>query len=167
MSYFNSSYCQLYIELKGRKTGGGAIALEVNIADSMPILDVRKLQKEKKEQLARLFIELEKEAIHSGGAISEDQINNMTTIEKIDDEIDSILKSACKESHVPLVEIYDILNSLIEKRRADSENADNPVIGTEKEVIVSKKTARGSNKKPIRNLKVLDQFYDKDNDFNK
>jgi type I restriction-modification system DNA methylase subunit len=95
LAYLNSSFPQLYIESVGRTTGAvGPIGLEVKHAEEMPILDVRKLNKENLELLASLFDELEAEARRLGGADTAENIEKLwdTVIEKIDMEITRILK---------------------------------------------------------------------------
>lgn len=68
LAYLNSSFCQYYIEIHGRYIAKGPIALEVNIARDMPILDVRKLSGMQIHELAYLFDKLESEARRIGGA---------------------------------------------------------------------------------------------------
>jgi len=68
LAYLNSSFDKLYIESKGRTTGGGALAIEVNILRDMPVLDIKKLPRETIERLAQLFDKLEAEARRLGGA---------------------------------------------------------------------------------------------------
>ncbi len=46
--------------MNGRKTGAGAIALEVTTALHMPVIDIRKLKKEEIINLRDAFISLER-----------------------------------------------------------------------------------------------------------
>jgi hypothetical protein len=62
LAYLNSTFNWLWLEQSGRRTGGGILALEVNIAERMPILNVKAIDRGKVEELARLFDELEAEA---------------------------------------------------------------------------------------------------------
>jgi SAM-dependent methyltransferase len=62
LAYLNSTFNWLWLEQNGRRTGGGILALEVNIAERMPILNVKAIDRSKVEELARLFDELEAEA---------------------------------------------------------------------------------------------------------
>jgi len=68
LTYLNSSFAKLYFEASGRSTGGGALALEANVLEEMPILDVKSLPKEDIEHLAQLFDKLETETRKLGGA---------------------------------------------------------------------------------------------------
>ncbi|MFZ8809310.1 MAG: HsdM family class I SAM-dependent methyltransferase [Pyrobaculum sp.] len=62
LAYLNSTFNWLWLEQNGRRTGGGILALETNIAERMPILNVKAIDMGKVEELARLFDELEAEA---------------------------------------------------------------------------------------------------------
>jgi hypothetical protein len=62
LAYLNSTFNWLWLEQNGRRTGGGILALEVNIAEWMPILNVKAIDRGRVEELARLFDELEAEA---------------------------------------------------------------------------------------------------------
>jgi len=68
LAFLNSSFTQLYIESRGRTTGGGMSAFEVEHARDMPILNVKKLPKEIIRRLAELFDKLEIEARRLGNA---------------------------------------------------------------------------------------------------
>jgi len=62
LAYLNSTFNWLWLEQNGRRTGGGILALEVNIAKRMPILNVKAIDRDRVEELARLFDELESKA---------------------------------------------------------------------------------------------------------
>ena len=62
LAYLNSTFNWLWLEQNGRRTGGGILALEVNIAERMPILNVKAVDRGRVQELARLFDELEAEA---------------------------------------------------------------------------------------------------------
>ncbi|WP_461865792.1 N-6 DNA methylase [Thermococcus sp.] len=59
LAYLNSTFNWLWLEQKGRRTGGGIIALEAQHARDMPIINVKKLDREDIESLAYLFDKLE------------------------------------------------------------------------------------------------------------
>jgi len=59
LAYLNSTFNWAWLEQKGRRTGGGILALEVNIAEKMPILNVKKIDRKQIEDLAQLFEKLE------------------------------------------------------------------------------------------------------------
>jgi hypothetical protein len=62
LAYLNSTFNWLWLEQSGRRTGGGILALEVNITEGMPILNVKAVDRGRVEELARLFDELEAKA---------------------------------------------------------------------------------------------------------
>jgi len=62
LAYLNSTFNWLWLEQSGRRTGGGILALEVNIAERMPVLNVKAIDRSRVEELARLFDELETKA---------------------------------------------------------------------------------------------------------
>ncbi|MFP3144890.1 MAG: hypothetical protein RXQ93_07760, partial [Caldisphaera sp.] len=62
LAYLNSTFNWLWLEQNGRRTGGGILALEVNIAERMPILNVKAIDRGRVDELAELFDELETEA---------------------------------------------------------------------------------------------------------
>jgi len=62
LAYLNSTFNWLWLEQSSRRTGGGVLALEINIAKELPILNVKAIDRGKVEELARLFDELETEA---------------------------------------------------------------------------------------------------------
>ncbi len=77
LAFLNSSFTQAYIETKGRKSPGGIIGFEIKVAREMPILDIRKLNDEQLNTLAKLFDELERKAREIGGASSREQIEKL------------------------------------------------------------------------------------------
>ena len=92
LAYFNSSFAQFYIENKGRKSPGGIIGFELNVAREMPVLDVRKLNDKQLNLLVKLFDELEREARKIGGASSREQIEKLKPkIYEIDRAVAKIL----------------------------------------------------------------------------
>ena len=88
LAYLNSSFNQFYIETHGRTTGGGMLALEVNQAADMEILDIKKLDSGKMETLAYLFDKLNTKANEVGGADTQD---NLQKLQPIVEEIDTIV----------------------------------------------------------------------------
>lgn len=71
LAYLNSTFNWIWLEQSGRRTGGGILALEVNIVERMPILNVKKIDQRCVEELAQLFDKLESAArlIMSTGAL--------------------------------------------------------------------------------------------------
>ncbi len=113
LAYLNSSFTQLYIETKGRKSPGGVIGLEVSITREMLVLDVRKLSAEQLGLLAKLFDELESETRRIGGASARDQLEKLKPkIYEIDRTIAAIL--GIKEEDVKVVQRE--VDSMVERR---------------------------------------------------
>ena len=113
LAYLNSSFIQYYIEIHGRRSGGGIIALEVNMAREMPIIDVRKLSNKHVKVLAEKFDELETEARRIGGASEKEHIEKLKPkIYEIDVEVGRILD-------VPediIRQVQESVEALIERR---------------------------------------------------
>jgi len=59
LAYLNSTFNWLWLEQNGRRTGGGILALEVEIVEKMPILNVKAIDRGYVEELAQLFDKLE------------------------------------------------------------------------------------------------------------
>jgi hypothetical protein len=159
LAYLNSSFTKLYLEANGRSTGGGALAVEVNVLNNMLILDVKKLPREDVEKLAQIFDRLESEARRLGGA---DVVENVfgsefakeltgssdvrlgieglfnTVIREIDYEIASILGL----EH--LVEtIRTMMLELVRRRLARAQEARREaIVGEEREVELRGRRAR-------------------------
>jgi hypothetical protein len=73
LAYFNSTFIWTWLEQSGRRTGGGILALEVNVVERMPILNVKKVDRKYVEELAQLFDKLESAArliINTGASLS-------------------------------------------------------------------------------------------------
>ncbi|MEM2619627.1 MAG: N-6 DNA methylase, partial [Candidatus Hadarchaeales archaeon] len=113
LAFLNSSFTQAYIETEGRKSPGGIIGFEINIAREMPILDVRKLNDKQLNSLAKLFDELELEARKIGGASTKEQIEQLKPkIYEIDRAIAKILD--LKDEDVKKVEAQ--VDLMVERR---------------------------------------------------
>ena len=113
LAFLNSSFAQAYIETEGRKSPGGIIGFEINMARKMPILDVRKLNDKQLSSLARLFDELEREARKIGGASTREQIERLKPkIYEIDRAVAEIL--SMKKEDVKNVEAQ--VDLMIERR---------------------------------------------------
>ncbi|MFN3805322.1 MAG: hypothetical protein ACK4SY_09715, partial [Pyrobaculum sp.] len=92
LAYLNSSFVQHYIETNSRPVPSGPVGLEVNVAREMPVLDVRRLDRQWLEKLAALFDELEAEARKIGGASEREQVEKLKpVIYRIDDAIAEVL----------------------------------------------------------------------------
>ena len=113
LAYLNSSFVQYYIETRGRRSGGGIIGFEVNIAQDMPVPDVRNLSQKQRQLLARKFDELEVKTREIGGASEKKQIEQLRPkIHALDQAIASILNLTRKQ----VKGIQDMADFLIERR---------------------------------------------------
>jgi len=112
-AYLNSTFAQLYIETHGRATSGGVIGLETNVAEKMPILDVRKLGTDSLRHLAHLFDKLEDKARKIGGA---DKLENLQSLRS---EIDGIDRYIAKIIDLPeeYIELAQTLAQSLMQRR--------------------------------------------------
>ena len=115
LAYLNSSFAQYYIELNGRRSGGGIIGLEVNIAKEMPILDVRKLTDEQVIHLAGLFDKLESMARSIGGAVEKEQVEKVLPVIK---EIDDFVGNLLGVSQDQIRYVQETVDELIKRRQA-------------------------------------------------
>ena len=112
-AYLNSSFCQLHIETHGRATSGGVIGLETKVAEQIPILDVRILEKEQLLELSRLFDALEGKARKLDGADTLEKIQSLTVeIQNIDQYIGKLLGLSEKE----IVAAQTLVQSLVDRR---------------------------------------------------
>lgn len=113
LAYLNSSFTQQYVETNGRRSGGGIIGLEVNVAQDMPVLDTRKLSEEQIQSLAKNFDELEAETRKIGGATEKEQIHRLNPIiDKIDQTISELLGLTQKQTE----EVQKNVKRLVERR---------------------------------------------------
>lgn len=140
LTYLNSSFTQYCIETHGRRSGGGIIALEVNIARDMPILDVRKLSDDQIKALSDKFEELERRARGIGGASEREQIEILKqAIYEIDKTIAKILK--IPNTIVELVEKH--VEILIERRITGSKEEKREHVKGETELKMRPSKKRG------------------------
>jgi hypothetical protein len=85
LAYLNSDFTRLFIETSGRATGGGLIEFDINVANDLLILDLRRLTESEAEKLASLFDKLSTHARKLGGA---DTLENIVKLDPIVTEID-------------------------------------------------------------------------------
>jgi hypothetical protein len=123
LAYLNSSFAKLYFEASGRSTGGGALALEANVLEDMPILDVKSLPKEDIEHLAKLFDKLETEARRLGGADKVENIfgselaKDLTGRENVKEDVPGLFNTTIREIDEKIGEILQV-DALVEPARA-------------------------------------------------
>jgi hypothetical protein len=141
LAYLNSSFAQYYIELYGRRSGGGIIGLEVNIAKEMPILDVRRLTNEQVIRLAGLFDKLESMARSIGGAVEKEQVETLLPVIK---EIDEFVGNLLGLSQDQIRYIQKTVDELIKRRQAAAKEPKPEAVKGTSEV---KKLRRSGRKK--------------------
>lgn len=157
LAYLNSSYAQLYIELKGGKSGGGVIDLEIDVAKQLPVLDVRRLSMETRNELANAFIELHKRSIEIGGAASESRLEKLAdNFEKIDLIIERILQAEGVD--VNSLEVQSMFNGLFNKRKEDSRGVSQHVTGTEDDDVLMARHQKRRRSERIHLGPSLDEF---------
>ncbi|MEM4428446.1 MAG: hypothetical protein QXJ33_01185, partial [Acidilobaceae archaeon] len=158
LAYLNSSFVKLYIESHGRSTGGGAVALEVNHAEDIPIIDVRRLSEDDLKLLASLFDKLEAEARRLGGADKRENVEKLwdTVIKEIDEVVVRIL-----ELPQGIAEAAKTLSkTMMERRLRRAEEARSEAIRGEEAVGVERPRKTGKQKKETLREKhvTLDKF---------
>ena len=113
MAYLNSSYAQLYVELSGRTTGMGMVALEAETAANMPVIDPRKLSMKAVEDLATAFDKLAAESKQIGGAQTLDGLRRL----KVHlDKLDYAVTKALGFTRIDLVRTRDDMKRLVDRR---------------------------------------------------
>jgi RNA-binding protein YhbY len=123
LAYLNSSFAKLYFEASGRTAGGvAALALETNVLEDMPILDVKSLPKEDVEHLARLFDKLEAEARRLGGADRAESIfgselaKDLTGREDVEEGVPGLFNTVIREIDEKIAAILQV-EALVERVR--------------------------------------------------
>ncbi|MEM4961966.1 MAG: hypothetical protein QXV15_04630, partial [Acidilobaceae archaeon] len=158
LAYLNSSFVKLYIESHGRSTGGGAIALEVNHAEDIPIIDVRRLSEDDLKLLASLFDDLEAEARKLGGADKRENIERLwdTVITNIDVQVARILGLPMEMADAAKA----LSKTMMERRLARAEEAKPGAIRGEEAIGVERPRKTGKQKKETLREKhvTLDKF---------
>ncbi|MEM2374354.1 MAG: N-6 DNA methylase, partial [Thermoproteota archaeon] len=134
LAYLNSSFSQYYIETGGRRSGGGIIALEVNIARDMPILDIRRLSEDQVKALSESFEKLENEARKIGGASEKEQIDRLKPIIY---EIDNVVAKILGLPDVMVKSVQMQVDMLVERRIAGSKEERRGHVKGEAELKVS------------------------------
>ena len=103
LAFMNSSISALHVEIEGRSTALGLIALETTQAEDMPIPDVRELSNEEMAQLAETFDALESAARKLGGANTLSNIKFLTPQFELIDAL--------------IVKIFNFPNDLMKRAR--------------------------------------------------
>jgi type I restriction-modification system DNA methylase subunit len=143
LTYLNSSFTQYYIELNGRRSGGGVIGLEVGIAREMPVLDVRKLTDEQVVHLAGLFDKLESTTRSIGGAVKKEQVEKILPVIK---EIDNFVGNLLGLPQDIIRFVQETVVELIERRQAGTKEPKPETVKGRERV---KKLKRGIGKRKI------------------
>ncbi len=157
LAYLNSSFIQYYVETHGRRSGGGIIGLEINIARDMPVLDVRKLTKEQVESLAHKFGELEAEARRIGGASMKEQIEKLKP--KIY-EIDHIIGEILSLKPEDVEDMQKTVEDLVERRIMGAKEAMPESVKGEAELRIKPPKKAKRKKEKNATTKQLDEFFE-------
>jgi hypothetical protein len=158
LSYLNSSFVQLYIESVGRTTGAvGPVGFEVNQAEKVPIIDVKRISNSSKEELALLFDKLDTEARRIGGADKKENIVKLwdTVIAEIDDKITELLQLP---EYLPEA-ARTLARIMMERRVARAEQPQPAAIkGSTEMPQIKQPEKRKREKKPDKRTMKLDDF---------
>ncbi|MEM3964314.1 MAG: hypothetical protein QW584_01130 [Thermofilaceae archaeon] len=155
LAYLNSSFSQYYIETGGRRSGGGIIALEVNIARDMPILDIRRLSEDQVKALSESFEKLENEARKIGGASEKEQIDKLKPIIY---EIDNVIAKILGLPDVMVKSVQMQVDMLVERRIAGSKEERRGHVKGEAELKVSPSKRKKSKISQSEGSMQLDIF---------
>lgn len=141
LAFMNCSLSQLHVEIEGRATALGLIALEVTQAEDMPIPNVRVLPRDQSEKLASTFEALETATRNIGGACT---LNNIKTLKPQFEQIDSIVAEIFNFSNDLTRRARELVTLLMERRLARTKTANLEIIRSEERsselVAPSKKT---------------------------
>ena len=155
LAYLNSSFAQQYIETNGRRSGGGIIGLEVNIAQDMPVPDIRKLSRKQIQSLAKNFDKLEAESRKIGGATEKEQLQRLNpVIDKIDRAIGELLGLTEKQ----IEEVQKNVELLV-KRRVSSAAEAKPDSVKGKYQLKIKMPSKHKKQKDKRASEPLDLYF--------
>ena len=149
LAYLNSSFTQYYIELNGRRSGGGIIGLEVDVAREMPVLDVRKLSDQQITHLSGLFDKLERAARLLGGAVEKEQVDNLRPVIM---EIDSVIGGLLGLSEKQVKQVQETVATLVKRRLAGVKEPRPETLKGEEKV---KRLKRGGKKKVKQSMTTL------------
>jgi type I restriction-modification system DNA methylase subunit len=145
LAYLNSSFTQLYVEKNARTTGGGIAALEVDYAQSIPVIDVRELDDTYLNKLASLFDKLEKEARRLGDAAKKENVEKLwdSIILEIDNVVEEILKLPSGVGSIA----KNIAMEMMERRVARTKGARPEAVKGEETPVVKPKKKKSRKKK--------------------
>ena len=130
LAYLNSTFIHLYIESHGRVVSVGPIALELNQASGMPILDIENLPNQQVDHLAKLFDKLEVETRKIGGAHKR---QNLEKLKPIFNEIDRYVAGIVGLPEPLVSKAETIANALMDRRLSGAKMAKPEAIRGEEE----------------------------------
>jgi len=157
LAYLNSSFAQYYIELNGRRSGGGIIGLEVDIAREMPVLDVMKLNHQQITRLSELFDKLENASRLFGGAVEKEQVDRIRPVIM---EIDRVVGDLLGLSEGEVKQVQETVAMLVERRLAGVKEARPETVKGEEKV---KRLKRGGKKIVKQSTTTLFDYMNVDN----
>ncbi len=163
LAYLNSTFNWLWLEQNGRYIAKGPIALEVNVARNMPILNVKTLNRNDVEELAKLFDELEenarriiqssktreKEGKEEIGGPKLEMIKQLKPIfKKIDEKIAKILGI-----NIDVDLLWEFAWQMMERRVKGARETARP--GASEDVAIRRRERRSSS----GSTKTLDEYF--------
>lgn len=147
-AYLNSDVSRFFIEIYGRSTGGGVIELDTKSAQKIPIIDVRKLEKEQLQEMSSLFEDLEKEARKIKGA---DTQENLQKLQPIINEIDVTVAKILGFEKEFVDNLPSVVRIMADRRISRTERAIPETVKGEEEPRIKppkKRRRRTTNEKP-------------------
>jgi hypothetical protein len=159
LAYLNSTFNWAWLEQSSRRTGGGILALEVNVIERMPVLNVKKVNREYIEELAKLFDKLESVAraiIGTNASSSKEgeeeeekggeKLRMFKELRPIFREIDSRIAEILG-IHVDVDELWRHAWEMMERRIKGAGREVRPGAVVEVEVIARRKSRRKAKKR--------------------
>ena len=133
-AYLNSTLVWNWLEFRGRRTSGGLLAIEVDIAKDIPIPNLKGLSEKDIDDLAKLFDELEAEARKHQD--TKDVLDTLNFLKPIKQKID---RKIC-EIYGLKIDVEALWNSTVEmmQRRIAGNAREKFDLGSEKEIKIKK-----------------------------
>jgi len=154
LAYLNSTFAWLWLEQNARYIAKGPLGLEVNILEDMPIINVKSINRDDVEELARLFDDLESKArqLAGSGGGSEDEEEEVTKLkmfEELKPDFQAIDRKVAEVLGVPVdVEwLWSSAWEMMERRIKGARGPTRPGAEVSIEIDVGRKRRRKSKKR--------------------
>ncbi len=150
LAYLNSTFIWLWIEQVGRRTGGGIIALEVNYAREIPVINVKDIDRRDVVELAKLFDELENNARIIAREVPKDEMFKRLrpVFRRIDEKIAKIL-----DININVNTLWDNAWEMMERRVKGARGPTRP--GTEVSIDIDISSGKSRKSKPSSSKTVI------------